>query len=128
MKTTLIASLCTIGLVIAIVAVLTLPNTTPGAPGSNVSIINGIQHIDLTAKGGYAPLRSVAQADIPTILRVNTNGTYDCSASIRIPSLQVDQLLPATGQTEINLGTPKAGKLAGSCGMGMFPFEVEFVN
>ena len=92
----------------------------------NVSIVNGRQIIDLRAKGGYQPRITIATAGIPTTLRVNTNGTFDCSAIIRIPSLDIGKVLPQTGDTDIDLGSPKSGILNGTCGMGMYPFEIDF--
>jgi plastocyanin domain-containing protein len=92
----------------------------------NVSQNNGTQIIELKAKGGYTPRVTLAKAGIPTILRMNTNGTFDCSSSIRIPSLGISKNLPQTGLTDIDLGIQKAGTFQGSCGMGMYPFEIRF--
>ena len=92
----------------------------------NVTIVDGKQIIDITAKGGYTPRKSIAKAGIPTILRFNTNGTFDCSAALSIPSLDVNKNLPPTGTTEIVIENPSAGVLDGTCGMGMYPFEVDF--
>lgn len=93
---------------------------------NNVSMVDGKQIITLTAKGGYSPRKSKAKAGVPTILKVSTNGTFDCSSSIRIPALQLSKNLPTTGETEIDLGNPKVGVFNGTCGMGMYPFEIEF--
>ncbi len=93
---------------------------------NNVSIIDGKQVIEITARGGYQPRKSLAKSGIPTVIRFKTNGTFDCSSSVRIPSLQISQFLPQTASTDIAIGTPKIGTLAGSCGMGMYPFEIEF--
>lgn len=95
-------------------------------PINNVSIVDGKQIIEITAKGGYTPRKSIAKAGIPTILRFNTNGTFDCSSSVRIPSMNIFKSLPQRGTTDIDLGTQKAGTLNGSCGMGMYPFEISF--
>lgn len=95
---------------------------------NNVSIVDGKQMIDLTAVGGYSPEKSIAKAGIPTILRFNTNGTFDCSSSVRIPSLDVSKNLSPVGITEIDLGIPKEGIMRGSCSMGMYPFEIDFQN
>ena len=92
----------------------------------NVSIVNDKQIIDLTAKGGYPPTPSIAKAGIPTILRVNTNGTLDCSSAIRIPSLKLAKNLPMTGSADFDLGVQSVGVLRGACGMGMYPFDIEF--
>ncbi len=92
--------------------------------GNNVSVVDGTQIITLQAKGGYVPRVSVADPGLPTILRVSTNGTFDCSATIRIPSLQVSQTLPMNGTTDISLGTLSTGIIQGNCGMGMYPFQI----
>lgn len=92
----------------------------------NVSVVDGKQIIEIKAKGGYTPRVSIAKANIPTVLRFDTNGTFDCSASVRIPSMNITKILPQSGTTDIDLGTAKLGTLQGTCGMGMYPFEVEF--
>jgi plastocyanin domain-containing protein len=92
----------------------------------NVSVVDGKQIITINAKGGYTPRTSIAKAGIPTVLRFDTNGTFDCSASVRIASMNISQVLPNSGSTDIDLGTPKMGTLQGTCGMGMYPFEVKF--
>jgi hypothetical protein len=35
-------------------------------------------------------------------------------------------MLPQTGSTDIDIGTPQPGTLKGSCGMGMYQFEIAF--
>jgi len=93
---------------------------------NNVSIVDGKQIINITAKGGYQPRVSVAKAGIPTSIRFDTKGTFDCSSSVRIPSLNISKILPNSGTTDIDLENPQPGMLQGSCGMGMYPFEVDF--
>jgi uncharacterized protein len=92
----------------------------------NVSIVDGVQVIEIWARGGYSPRKSVAQAGIPTVIRFNTSGTFDCSSSIRIPSLNVSEILPQSGATDIQIGAQSASILEGTCGMGMYPFEISF--
>ena len=96
------------------------------APANNVLVLDGIQVVEVSVKGGYHPQKSVAKAGLPTLLRFSTDSTYDCSSSIRIPSLGVSKFLPPTGKTNIDLGTPQAGILRGMCGMGMYTFEIAF--
>ena len=93
---------------------------------NNVTIVDGKQIIEIKAKGGYQPRRSIAKAGVPTILRFNTSGTFDCSSAVRVPSLNISKTLPQTGVTDIDIGVGQAGTLQGMCGMGMYPFEVEF--
>lgn len=93
---------------------------------NNVSIVDGKQIIDLTAQGGYSPKKSTAKAGIPTILRFTSSGNFDCSSSVRIPSINVSKSLALSGTTDIDLGNPKEGIMYGSCSMGMYPFEINF--
>ena len=92
----------------------------------NVEIRDGIQYVTITARGGYSPKVSTAQANIPTKLVVKTNGTYDCSASLVIRSIGYQKILPQTGEEVIDLGTPQSGTLQGLCGMGMYNFSINF--
>jgi plastocyanin domain-containing protein len=96
------------------------------ADAKNVSIVDGKQIIEISAKGGYQPRKSIAKAGIPTIIRFDTKGTFDCSSAVRIPSMNISKNLPQTGTTDIDIGTQKVATLQGTCGMGMYPFEVEF--
>lgn len=112
----------------ALVLSLNKPSTASEPAANNVSIEGGQQIIDITAKGGYTPRTTTAKAGIPTIIRFHTSGTFDCSAYIRIPSMGVSKILPSTGTTDVAVANPVAGPLAGMCGMGMYPFQVNFEN
>jgi plastocyanin domain-containing protein len=100
--------------------------TIAPAQGNNVTVENDKQIVEIRAKGGYQPRNSIAKAGIPTTLRLTTKGTFDCSSSVRIPSMNIEQLLPASGSIDIDLGVQQAGVLHGTCGMGMYPFSINF--
>ena len=89
-----------------------------------VRMEDGKQIIELSAKGGYTPRVSQARPGIPTTLRLNTQGTFDCSSQVRIPSMDISRSLPVSGVTDIDLGVLTEGTLQGTCGMGMYPFEI----
>jgi Cu+-exporting ATPase len=92
-----------------------------------VSVVDGKQIIEISAKGGYSPRRITAKADLPTVIRVKTKGTFDCSASFTIPSLKIGKLLPASGTTDFEIPGQKAGsELDGMCSMGMYGFKIAF--
>lgn len=93
---------------------------------NNVSVVDGKQVIEISAKGGYSPKRTIAKAGIPTVLRMETNGTFDCSSVVRVPSLGLYKNLPPSGSTDIDVGTPQAQSLQVVCGMGMYSFQVDF--
>jgi len=40
--------------------------------------------------------------------------------------MNISRMLPQSGSVDIDLGIQKTGTLNGSCGMGMYPFEIEF--
>ncbi len=103
-------------------------NKTTGqvANANNVSIVDGKQIIEIHAKGGYQPQSSIAKAGIPTIIRFDTDGTFDCSSTIRIPSMNISKSLPQSGTTDIDIGSPQVATLNGTCGMGMYRFKVDF--
>lgn len=95
--------------------------------GQNSVVTDGIQYVTIVARGGYAPRKSFAMAGIPTKFIIKTGGTYDCSASLSIPSLNFRKMLPNTGETIVDAGIPKAGsQVTGVCAMGMYSFAVEF--
>ena len=94
---------------------------------NNVSIILGKQIITISAKGGYSPKVTTAKADMPTVIKVDTRGTFDCSSAISIPSLGYRKNLPPSGETLINVPPQKAGStLQGLCAMGMYNFQIKF--
>jgi len=131
MKKNIITAIIVSVILIAFALIITNKSnqtTSQTTPVNNVSIVNNVQIIELQAKGGYTPRVSKALAGIPTILRINTNGTFDCSSSVRIPTMNIFKSLPQSGTTDIDLGTQKVGKLQGTCGMGMYPFEINFSN
>lgn len=92
----------------------------------NVEIKDGVQYVKILAKGGYSPRVTKISAGLPTKLIVNTDGTYDCSASLVIRSVGFQKILQSTGEEVIELGIPKSGyKIQGLCGMGMYNFIIE---
>lgn len=91
------------------------------------TIVDGKQVIDITAKGGYSPRVVVAKAGVPTTLRMTTNGTFDCSASVVIPKLSYQKFLQPSGIQEIPISAEQAqGTLQGLCAMGMYNFQIKF--
>ncbi|MDQ5962259.1 MAG: hypothetical protein QG653_66 [Patescibacteria group bacterium] len=94
--------------------------------GSNVVMEDGKQIINLFAKGGYQPRVSIAKAGVPTILRVTTSNTFDCSSALRIPSLKIAKNLQYSGSVDIDLGSPEAGAIDGLCSMAMYRFQLQF--
>ena len=75
----------------------------------------------VTAKtGAYTPDNLEVAAGLPTTLIVRSDKATGCVRSFVIPSLAIDKILPVNGDTRIDLGVLKPGRLAYSCGMGMY--------
>ena len=102
--------------------------TKPATTGqNNVSIVDGKQIVEINAKGGYSPRNTNAKANMPTVIKVTTNGTFDCSAVLTIPSMKYRAFLPPSGATEIEIPTQKSGSIIkGVCAMGMYNFAIQF--
>lgn len=88
---------------------------------------DGVQYIDITARGGYAPRVTKAVAGLPAVIRVKTNNSYDCSIALTIPDIGYQSYLPQTGVTEIVVPAERAqGTLRGMCSMAMYHFQIDF--
>lgn len=101
----------------------------PVATGNqtNVAVVDGKQVIQINAKGGYAPRVTVAKANMPTVINVQTNGTFDCSSALTVPMVGFRKNLPATGVTPIEIPPQQPGAtIKGVCSMGMYGFAVNF--
>lgn len=76
---------------------------------------------------GYSPNRLNAPAGQPLRLILTTKNTQSCSRAFVIPSLNIEKVLPATGETIINLPAQKAGStLRFACSMGMYTGTIQF--
>ncbi|MFA6445656.1 MAG: hypothetical protein WCW14_00185 [Candidatus Paceibacterota bacterium] len=103
-------------------------STTNNNPtNSNVSIENDIQIIEITTRGGYSPQYTLAKANIPTIIRMKTSGTFSCASSLVIPKIDYRSNLPPTGTVDIPIEPQKVGsEITGLCAMGMYNFSIKF--
>ncbi|MGW4632861.1 urease accessory protein UreH domain-containing protein [Nocardia sp. NPDC004415] len=98
-----------------------LGSTTPAADPTGAVVVDGIQTVTVTARtGAYSPANIAVRAGLPTTLVVQTSGTQGCIRSLVIPSLDIQTILPTTGQTRLELGVLAPGRLDYACGMGMY--------
>ena len=99
-----------------------------GEGSATATIVGGVQYVDISAKGGYSPRIVTAKVGMPTILRVKTSGTFDCSASLVIPKLSYQKFLQPSGTEEISISSEQAqGTMQGLCSMGMYNFQIQFL-
>ncbi len=126
-KTTFISILFAAILIVGAVFLAGNNKNLTAEEGNNVSIIDDKQIITINAKGGYSPRTTTAKADMPTVIKMKTNGSFDCSSALVIPSLGYRNNLPMSGETLIDVSPQKADtKLQGLCAMGMYNFSIEF--
>ena len=105
----------------------TTTTTDKAQPQNNVTVEGGKQIVAISAKGGYLPRITEAKADMPTTLQIETTGTFDCSSTLNLPSMNFQKNLPPTGITEVDIPPQPAGStFEGLCGMGMYRFEIAF--
>jgi plastocyanin domain-containing protein len=96
-----------------------VPITAPNTDGS--------QSLAVLAQNGYFPISAKALAGVPSVLRIYTNQTYDCSRAFVIPELRVRRVLPPSGVVEIPIPARASGTtLFGTCSMGMYTFKIVF--
>ena len=94
----------------------------------NVTIADGKQIIEISAKYGYSPRNTWAKAGIPTTIKIKTMNTFDCSLALNIPKVNFRKTLPSSGDTLIELpAQQKDSVMNGICGMGMYNFEIKFL-
>ena len=87
---------------------------------------DGVQRIVVLARDtSYSPSVVAARPGTPTELTIRTNNTRGCTRSFVLPSFGVQRLLPATGDTTIELGELDPGVYEYTCGMGMYSGSIE---
>ena len=102
MKLTIISIIISAGVVFAAIFFANNRNSS-GLPDSEPvavsQVIDGKQVIEIKAKGGYTPREILAKADVSTVIKIKTQGTFDCSSALVIPSLNYRSNLSPSGVT-----------------------------
>jgi len=100
-----------------------------GTPTWQSSINNGIQTTLITVtSGGYNPQLITLKKDVPVRLTLKTVNVQTCSRSFTIPALNIQKLLPPSGETIIEFTPHNLGPLAFSCSMGMYTGRFNIIN
>jgi uncharacterized protein len=95
-------------------------SSSPSSSNSNRVWINVLN-------SGYQPNRLTAPAGQPIQLVMVSKNVQSCSRAFVIPSLNLYKLLPATGETVLNLPAQAAGSsLQFTCSMGMYNGVINF--
>lgn len=95
---------------------------------NNVTLKEQVQYITIESGGGFKPEVTIAKSGIKTILTLKNNGKLDCSNSVKIPDLGIqNDLIELNGKNEYEISNPKEGEFNGSCAMGMYDFKIKFI-
>lgn len=97
----------------------------PGQDGSKAQA--GPQTFDISVLDTDYRAPKTVQAGRRTVVTLVTNGTRGCTRGFVVPSLGIEQLLPKTGRTELDLGVLKPGRLEFTCSMGMYGGTLDVV-
>jgi plastocyanin domain-containing protein len=79
----------------------------------------GVQEVNITVKGGYAPDVIVVQRGRPVRLNFYRDETASCSEQVVLSDFGITRDLPAFQTTPIAFTPEKAGEFVFTCGMGM---------
>lgn len=105
------------------------PNALSDANIKGADIENGVQTALITVNnGGYAPQVITLKKDVPVRLTLKTVNVQSCSRSFTIPALNIQRLLPETGETIIEFTPKTLGSLTFTCSMGMYTGRFNIIN
>lgn len=87
---------------------------------------SGKQIITLRVTDFYETTAFTANAGVPTTLVLRGDNAGGCARAFTIPELGVQEVVKRSGDTPVDLGTPKSGQLRFSCAMGMQTGTIDF--
>jgi len=79
----------------------------------------GVQEINITVKGGYAPDVIAVKQGVPVRLNFYRDETSSCSEQVVFGDFGVARDLPAYQTTPVEFTPNKAGEFTFTCGMNM---------
>lgn len=105
------------------------PTAGSGSSDSQKSpLVSGKQEvtINLTDKG-YDPATIKIKKGIPVTVKLVTNDTFGCIRGFVVPSLNLQKILPKTGEDSFQFTPSDTGTIDFTCSMGMYKgsFEVK---
>jgi plastocyanin domain-containing protein len=90
-----------------------------GGPATPADLVDGVQEVRVTVKGGYNPDTIVVRAGQPVRLQFYRDETADCSERVVFDDFGVEAALPAFQTTTIEFTPPQPGEFRFRCGMNM---------
>lgn len=82
---------------------------------------NGVQEVTINVLDtGYNPDEIKIKRGVPVNVTLKTNNTLGCARAFVVPSLNIEKILPKTGQDSFQFTPEKEGNINFSCSMGMY--------
>lgn len=97
--------------------------------GKIAGVTSGIQEVTMNVTdGGYEASATTLRAGVPVRLTLVTNNTRGCTRAFTIPDMNLTKTLKETGREVVEFTPTKTGRLAYTCGMGMYTGSFAVVN
>lgn len=102
---------------------------TQDTQNDNYVLGDNIQTVTINvSNSGYSPKNITLKKGVPAKIKLVTNNVQSCSRAFTIPSLNIEKILPQTGESTIEFTPNKEGLLAFACSMGMYTGNFNVVN
>jgi P-type Cu+ transporter len=79
----------------------------------------GVQEVEVTVKGGYAPSVIRVLEGIPLRITFDRREGGECTSEVVFPDFRLRRTLPAFRRTEVQLVPERSGEFGFACGMNM---------
>jgi Cu+-exporting ATPase len=95
---------------------------------SRAEVLNGVQVVTITVKGGYSPDLVQVRTGMPVRLLFERRESGDCSSRVVMPDFGINQALPANTVTAVDLVPQTAGEFGFACGMNMLHGRLQVLD
>ncbi|RZU53204.1 Cu+-exporting ATPase [Krasilnikovia cinnamomea] len=85
----------------------------------SAELAGGVQRVEVTVRGGYAPNVIRVRQGIPVELVFDRQESGDCTSRVVFADFAVSAALPAFARTTVRLNPTRAGSFGFACGMNM---------
>ena len=82
-------------------------------------LVDGVQEVDVTVKGGYSPDVIRVTEGVPMRLRFDRHESGDCTSRVVFADFGASKTLPAFGSATLEFTPDKVGEFDFACGMNM---------
>lgn len=84
-------------------------------------VSNGKQEVTIgLTDDGYSPATVKVKKGVPVVVKLVTNNTFGCIRAFVVPSLNIQKILPKTGEDSFEFTPNAAGEILFTCSMGMY--------